>query len=610
MGSIAVGRANPATTVYGWKFDFIALAVANGWVVHDDQLTNTSAVSGYVILKAAGDSSGKGFIEVFFDGTSMKFRAWHLWNATTHTGGYSSIQVSRAIDLASGFRYYMASSGAAGVAGLAIAFETSSSFANSMVACIKPCDVFASGLALRSDLEPPKAMIVEPTASLVYPSHYVAISSVNYNGRDFGANTGQWEMNSGDWAGTGGSGGGGLLAWSQLFTHPYTLGGQYTKNKAQFTDWNEWNGALWNLDLPAYQPRLIIGHCENLDVVSTTGGVILAECIYNFLPEVWKIKNTGNDGTWAKVITSRQGLYAAPGKFWLGVVMDASQTTMTLAGDYVGAGVPTSGTFDLLVDKELIRCSSRAGAVVTIATRGFQSIAAIHAIGAGAASFTDDFNRADGAPGSNYTLEGTSANATGNITSNKIRFIKTNTTAAIVRALVNVGAFANFADVDLSATFNNQANLSSGATNAEIQWRRTAANNYYCLRMERVVAGLSLGWGLYKIVAGVETSLTTLASFPKLNTSTGIVRVTMIGDTINVYLNGEKLPLTARDTSITAAGQISIGANLPNVNASTEYIEFDDLSIARVTTNTTVDVVQWGYKVGKALIMYGLGGGN
>jgi hypothetical protein len=589
-----------ATTPHGWKVFFTNLLIANGWVMRDDQYTNSGNPSGYVILSPVANVDNRGYIEVFIDGTTTRLKAWHRWDATNHVGilGSETLQVTH--DLANGFIMFLGSSGASGAAGFVFVLKSVSATTVPLAAVVKKPDYYNTALETQG-FEPTRAMLLQPNTSNLQVSHWVAMTWGGSGAENLGLRTNQWEMNPGNLRWNAGAN----STWASVT--PFYLGFQLTVQKSTSTDLAQWNGVLFNMSRSAYKPRLYFGKAEGLNLAFGTfaGAFIVPECVWNELPEIWLGSSAASDETWAKVVSNGGGLVSSSADIWLATTMDAVQLTCTLGGDF--ASLPTTGTFDLQIENEIVRCSSRAGATVTIASRGFNSPAASHSVQSFAADFTEDFSGSL----TNFTTEGTTANATISIVSGKLRAIRTNTTTALLRAVVNTGAFPLRKNFEIEFDYNNQLLSNTSLLEARIQFRRVDANNYYELLIGRSLAGVSQGWQLNKVVAGVTTALGILtpASWStKINAQTGRIKIRAINNSIRVSLNGEDTYLNSVDNSIPTAGAISFGANLTSSTVA-DFFEFDNIFIKDLTPQTQVSLLEWFYKFGQTFIRYGLGGG-
>jgi hypothetical protein len=590
-----------ATTPHGWKVFFTNLLIANGWVMHDDQYTNSGNPSGYVILSPVANADNRGYIQIFIDGTITRLTAWHRWNATTQSGFLASEQLQVTHDLANGFILFLGSSGVAGSAGFVFVLKSVSATTAPLAAVVKKPDYYPTALETQG-IEPTRAMILTPNTNVLHVSHWVGMAWGGSGVENIGLKTSQWEMNPGNLRWNSGT----FSQWTSL--SPFYLGFQLTTQKSTATDLALWNGVLFNMKRSVYKPRLYFGKSEGLNNTfgTFTSAVIIPECVWNELPEIYFGSSNAIDETWAKSVADGGGLILGDSGIWLASAMDAAQLTCVLGGNF--ASLPVSGVFDLQIEDETVRCSARAGANITITSRGFNSAAVAHAAQLLAPNFTEDFSGAL----TNFTAEGTTANATLSIVSGKLKGIKNNGVLATIRAVVNGAAFPQRKDFEIEFDYNNQLLTNVTDSHALIQFRRTAANTFYELRIFRYAAGVSQGWSLSKTIAGVTTQLANITPSSwstKMNAQTGRIKIRVVGQAIRVSLNGEDTYLAVNDTSITAAGDISFGMSLPSAAAVTDFFEFDNIVIRDLTSKTPVSLMEWFYKFGTTFIRYGLGGG-
>jgi REP element-mobilizing transposase RayT len=86
-----------------------------------------------------------------------------------------------------------------------------------------------------------------------------------------------------------------------------------------------------------------------------------------------------------------------------------------------------------------------------------------------------------------------------------------------------------------------------------IVWRYQDANNYYVVRMNP----LEDNYRVYKVVAGKRTQLDTKEDVKVASGTWHRLKIKMIGDHIECYLDGKKL-LDARDGTFQGAGQVGL----------------------------------------------------
>ncbi len=173
---------------------------------------------------------------------------------------------------------------------------------------------------------------------------------------------------------------------------------------------------------------------------------------------------------------------------------------------------------------------------------------------------SDDFNRADGALGPNWTSAGTGSGMT--LVSNQAR--------AQDNFLDN---FAYYNSPLLTADYEVEADLSmvhaSEYADGSVLGRYLDTNNYYEARMW--IFGDEIQ--LYKRVAGVETSLGVLSFAFSRNTVYNI-RLAMVGTSLKVYVD-DVLKIDTTDGDLTSAGYAGIWAT----GHASAYESFDNFLV-------------------------------
>lgn len=180
-------------------------------------------------------------------------------------------------------------------------------------------------------------------------------------------------------------------------------------------------------------------------------------------------------------------------------------------------------------------------------------------------TFTDDFNRANGAPGANWV------DATGlwAIVSNQLSSGTVGGTI-VIRAATAMATNDNSAQVTIAAT----AAVSHGV------WCRGNAGftNGYLWRND------GSSWALFSVVGG---SFTSIGSFAGAAVAGDVAKVQAVGSTIKAYVNGVQR-VSVTDTGVTTGTSVGLRAE------STNSLRFDDFTAADVTSGVTGDAALSG----------------
>ncbi|WP_392971172.1 hypothetical protein [Streptomyces sp. LN245] len=175
-------------------------------------------------------------------------------------------------------------------------------------------------------------------------------------------------------------------------------------------------------------------------------------------------------------------------------------------------------------------------------------------------TFTDDFNRANGAPGANWV------DATGlwAIVSNQLSSGTVGGTI-VIRAATAMATNDNSAQVTIAAT----AAVSHGV------WCRgnTGFTSGYLFRND------GTGWSLFSVVGG---SFTSIGSYAVAAVAGDVAKVQAVGSAIKCYINGT-LRISVTDTAVTTGASVGLRAE------STSALRFDDFTAADVSSGTTGD---------------------
>jgi len=180
-------------------------------------------------------------------------------------------------------------------------------------------------------------------------------------------------------------------------------------------------------------------------------------------------------------------------------------------------------------------------------------------------TFTDDFNRSNGAPGANWV------DATGlwAIVSNQLSSGTVGGTI-VIRAATAMATNDNSAQVTIAAT----GSVSHGV------WCRgnTGFTNGYLFRND------GSSWTLFSVVGG---SFTSIGSFAAAAVAGDVVKVQAVGSTIKGYVNGVQR-VSVTDTAVATGTSVGLRAE------STNLLRFDDFVAADVTSGVTGDAALSG----------------
>ncbi|MFE2563048.1 hypothetical protein [Streptomyces mirabilis] len=180
-------------------------------------------------------------------------------------------------------------------------------------------------------------------------------------------------------------------------------------------------------------------------------------------------------------------------------------------------------------------------------------------------TFTDDFNRANGAPGANW-VDGTGL---WTIVSNQLSSGSAGGTI-VIRAATAMATNDNSAQVTIAAT----AAVSHGI------WARgnTGFTQGYLWRND------GSSWTLFSVVGG---SFTSIGSYAAAAVAGDVVKVQAVGSTIKGFVNGIAR-VTVTDTAVTTGTSVGLRAE------STNSLRFDDFTATDVTSGTTGDAALSG----------------
>ncbi|MEU8906969.1 hypothetical protein [Streptomyces mirabilis] len=175
-------------------------------------------------------------------------------------------------------------------------------------------------------------------------------------------------------------------------------------------------------------------------------------------------------------------------------------------------------------------------------------------------TFTDDFNRADGAPGANWVL-----------VSGPWTIISQQLSSGTVGGTVVIRA------ATAMATNDNSAQITITATTA-------ASHGVFCRGNSTFTQGYlwrndGTSWNLFSNVGG---SFTSIGSFAGAAVAGDVAKIQAVGSTIKGYVNGiQRVSVT--DTAV--ATGTSVGVRSDSAGA----LRFDDFSAADVTAGATGD---------------------
>jgi len=175
-------------------------------------------------------------------------------------------------------------------------------------------------------------------------------------------------------------------------------------------------------------------------------------------------------------------------------------------------------------------------------------------------TFTDDFNRANGAPGANW-VDGTGL---WTIVSNQLSS-GTSGGTIVIRAATAMATNDNSAQVTIAAT----GSVSHGV------WCRgnTGFTSGYLWRND------GTSWVLFSNVGG---SFTSIGSFAGAAVAGDIAKVTAVGSTITGYVNGIAR-VTVTNTAVTTGTSVGLRAE------SSGVLRFDDFTASDVTSGVSGD---------------------
>jgi hypothetical protein len=180
-------------------------------------------------------------------------------------------------------------------------------------------------------------------------------------------------------------------------------------------------------------------------------------------------------------------------------------------------------------------------------------------------TFTDDFNRSNGAPGANWA-DGTGLWA---IVSNQLSSGAAGGTI-VIRAVTAMATNDNSAQVTIAATAAVSHGIwcrgNAGFTQGYL-WRNDGAS-----------------WTLFSVVGG---SFTSIGSFAAAAVAGDVMKVQAVGSTIKGFVNGVQR-VSVTDTAVATGTSVGLRAE------STNSLRFDDFTAADVTSGVTGDATLSG----------------
>jgi hypothetical protein len=172
-------------------------------------------------------------------------------------------------------------------------------------------------------------------------------------------------------------------------------------------------------------------------------------------------------------------------------------------------------------------------------------------------TFTDDFNRADGAPGANWVL----VSGPWTIISQQLSSGTVGGTV-VIRAATAMATSDNSAQVTIAAT---------GAVSHGVFCRgNTGFTQGYLWRND------GTSWNLFSNVGG---SFTSIGSFAGAAVAGDIAKIQAVGSTIKGYVNGVQR-VSVTDTAVATGTSVGVRAE------STNLLRFDDFTGADVSAGS------------------------
>lgn len=445
------------------------ILIANGWVLHDDQYTNQSAPSGFIILKSelAGDN---GYVEIFCQNDRIKVRVWRRWNATTHIGTHSSEYLEMPHDLANGSEEYLDASGQH----FCIAVTTPAGSTPPILAGVQEPDVKDRRWA-GTGLDLPRAYVARPHDRVLRFSHTLFVRR-GYYGVEYGAGDAVYYI------------------------------GYYPTTAMR-------NGKLANnLDrdfLGDVSGVTGIG-ASNIKLSASIGGTVDASSEGNLFTFYFAWQELLGAYLTTKIAPSLTYLPSdsrdpidqfATSATNLAANITDTASSLTVTGDL--SSFPASNGFVLLGrggTLEAIKYATKTGQVLSGLTRGRYGTTAKNYL-TNQVVFTDDFNRANGGLGSNYAIawSGT-GDAVASIEGNRAKMSRTVSGSPLA---IKYTA-RKYTDGEVSAVFEN----SSGGNSTLLILRISdSGDDFICIHTEaNALYSYNVVNGVFQQLWGVGTN--------------------------------------------------------------------------------------------------------
>jgi hypothetical protein len=542
-----------------------------GWTLFDDEFTNPVATSGYRIYAPGGGlGSGNGLLEVYVDGTLTRLRCWDTWNAATNTGARDTQTISRNHDLANGFNYYLEADSNY----IALIIQTTSAVNSPIVAGVKAPDSISDVFNVFS-FPIPRGYVAQPDSNAWNPTHVAVLANnAAAGGNNAGSALRDWEVITGQLFSTFTSKGNARLRHN-IYGNDDPPDSTYLTVSDRIVD----GAVVWPLQagVSDYEFNLSTGNADY--IYAAFYHTVLPGCKKTNSPAsspVLLLVEDNYDSYFAKAVTATLGADLAL----------AEVTSMTLAGD--ASYLPVSGG-SVRIENEWIGYTSRSGLTLNGLSRGIFGTAAAQHV-ASRPLWTDDFNRADGAIGANWTANDVDAQATVTIQGNRARMNATVGSSARRFNVIATGSTVASPNAELECDYDFGAGANaSNEVGLIARWQDS--NNYYY-----VVLTANGNLQLRRVLAGVDTSLESV-TLTGLGTS-GTLRLTAFRTKLTAWVNGVKR-LTAFDSSFTSGARGFRGRIATTANQS---VFIDNFVVLRTEPTLSVYVARWYVKSQAAVL--------
>lgn len=538
--------------------DVLQLALTDaGWTVYDDQFTSAASPSGYRIFAPGnGLGSGNGLLEIFVDSTTTRFRCWDVWNASTHVGTRETLQNSRTHDLGNGFNYFLEVDSFY----VALIIQTTSATNSPIVAGVKAPDVISDVYALQG-FPIPRGYVAEPNEGNWQHTHYAVISLGAYAGASI---LRDWEIVAGtSWFYN--------EAFSRLNFSVYSNDGL----ENAFVNAPELFGlAVWPMQAGIGDTQFLSGNVDG----------IVAYLFHKALPGC---KKTNSAASSPAVLLVEDNLDLYLGKAFtafLGADLPIAEvTSCTLTGD--ASFLPVTGGV-IRLNNEYIQYTSRSGLVLNGLSRGVYSTTAFDHKAA-RPSFSDDFNRADGALGANWTANDVDATYTVSLLSNRARMTSTVATGAKKYNVIASGSNVASPNVEVECDFDFNTGNAANEVGLILRWQNSS--NFYYVTLNG--AGTLI---LRRVLAGVDTSLGSIAG---TTATTGTLKFSATRDKLMVFVNGVKR-LVRLDSSFSSGSHGFRGS----IFTANNNVFIDNFVARRFENQLPVIITKWYTKSQAAVL--------